>query len=390
MTYNKPSILATFADQNVLISMSYQPKVALVHDDFVQQGGAENLFAEIAQIYPNAPIYTSLVDWNKPPMGIDRNRVRPSFMQRIPFAAKFYKLLLSLYPLAFESFNLSAFDVVISSTTRFAKGVVTPPDTIHICYLNSIPRFLWHTDHKKSYLPSSLESIFRPIINWLKRWDMAAASRVDFFIANSQNVKTQIKKVYNRNSQVIYPFADTDFFKPPKIHNWRLKSQKYYLIVSRLVRWKKIEIAIRAANNLGINLFVIGEGPDRSRLKHFAGKSTKFIGKISKEELRQLYQNAQALIVTQEEDFGIVTVEAQACGLPVIAYDHGGQKEIIKNGLTGLFFPSQSTKALEDAINASSAVKWNLAEIVKNGQRFSKKQFVKNLKAKVKEYASQK
>lgn len=365
-------------------------KIALVHDDFTQNGGAENLFAETAQIFPDAPIYTALVDWQKLPKSIDKSRVRTSFMQKIPFAVKFYRMLLPFYPLAFESFDLSAFDVIISSTTRFAKGVVTSSSAVHICYINSIPRFLWHAGHKKDYLPFPFGFIFRPVLDWLKRWDSAAASRVDFFIANSRNVAVQIKNVYGRSSEVVYPFADTDFYVPAKIHNWKLKSQKYYLVVSRLVLWKKIEIAIRAANNLGISLFIVGEGPDENRLKRLAGKNIKFLGKISKEELRGFYQNAQALIITQEEDFGIAMVEAQACGIPLVAFGVGGQKEIIKNGLTGLFFATQSAGSLEDAINSSSAVKWNSAEIVKGSQRFSRAQFVKNLKAKVKEYASQK
>ncbi len=361
-------------------------KIALVHDDFTQEGGAENLFAEIAQIYKDAPIYTSLVDWQKLPKSIDRNRLHPSFMQKIPFATKFYKLLLPLYPLAFESFDLSGFDLVISSTTRFAKGIITPARTTHICYINSVPRFLHHPRHKKSYLPPLFEFILKPFTTWLKKWDMAAAARVDFYIANSQNVASSVKEIYGQNAQVVYPFADTDFFKPAKIHNWRLKSQNYYLLVSRLVRWKKIEIAVEAANNLGINLFIVGDGPHKSRLKRLAKDNISFFGKVSKEKLKELYQNAQALIVTQDEDFGIAAVEAQACGTPVIAYNHGGQKEIVKNGLTGLFFSSQSASSLEDAINASSAVKWNLAEIRKNGQRFSKTRFARDFKVKINDY----
>ncbi len=361
-------------------------KIALVHDDFTQFGGAENLFAEIAKIYPSAPIYASLVNWKKLPPSIDKKRVHTSFMQKIPFATKFYKALLPLYPLAFESFDFSAFDLVISSTTRFAKGIITGPKTIHICYVNSLPRFLHHLRHKKSYLPPLLEFVLKPFIGWLKRWDRVAASRVDFYIANSQNVAHQIEKVYGQKAQVVYPFADTDFFSPAKIHNWKLKSQNYYLVVSRLVRWKKIEIAARAAENLDINLIIVGDGPHKNTLMNLSPRHVEFAGNISKERLRELYQNAKGLIVTQEEDFGIAVVEAQACGIPVIAYNAGGQKETVKNQITGLFFESQTAESLEDAIRAASAVKWDLRQIRKNALKFSKSTFSKSLKAAVNQY----
>src|SRR3989304_7069492 len=160
--------------------MSYQPKIALVHDDFVQSGGAESLFATIASIWPDAPIYTSLVDWKKIPATISRNRVRPSFMQKIPFATRFYRTLLPLYPLAFESFNFDEFDLVISSTTRFAKSIITKPGTIHICYINSLPRFLWSEQIQQDYLPPIAMLILKPFLAWLKRWDIATSYRPDY------------------------------------------------------------------------------------------------------------------------------------------------------------------------------------------------------------------
>ncbi|MEX2028291.1 MAG: glycosyltransferase [Candidatus Curtissbacteria bacterium] len=364
-------------------------KVCLVHDDFVQEGGAENLFAEIARIYKDTPIYTSVVDWSKLPKSIDKSRVHTSFMQKIPFAAKFYKLLLPLYPLAFESFDLSSFDLVISSTTRFAKGVVTSTKTTHVCYINSVPRFLWHESQKESYLPSQINFFIQPFLKLLKNWDKTASVRVDFYIANSKNVASHVKKAYAKDASVVYPFADTDFFQPAKIHNWKLKNQNYYLVVSRLVRWKRIELAIEAAQNLGINLKIVGVGPDSARLKIIApSENIEFMGNVAVEKLRQLYQNARGLIVTQDEDFGIAMVEAQACGIPVIAFRAGGQKEIVKDGETGLFFNEQTPMSLEDAISKSIEVKWNLKQIVINAKRFSKAQFGKNLKALVKEYAT--
>lgn len=359
-------------------------KICLVHDDFCQAGGAESLFATIAALYPNAPVYTSLVDWNKVPSSINRDRVKTSFIQKLKIAQKWYKLFLPLYPLAFESFDFSKYDVVLSSTTRFAKSIITKPQTIHICYINSVPRFLWDKNAKKDYLPKTLRFILNPVFSWLKRWDKVASSRPDFCIANSTNVSQKIKKYYNRESETIYPYASVDFYNVAKIHNWKLKTQNYYLIVSRLVKWKKIEIAIKACQQLGVNLKIVGTGPDEGRLKRLTNNDKRtaieFLGKVTKEELRELYQNSQALIVTQEEDFGIASVETQACGKPVIAYDAGGQQEIIKNGETGIVFQGQTEKDLKDAILAASKVKWSQLACRKNSLRFSRAQFEKNIK----------
>src|SRR3989304_2157832 len=264
-------------------------KIALVHDDFLQAGGAESLFATIASIWPDAPIYTSLVDWNKLPSSISRDRIRPSFIQKIPLATKFHKFLLPLYPLAFESFNFDNFDLVISSTTRFAKASVTKPQTIHICYVNNIPRFIWVIEVQKNYLPQFLIKILKPYFLWLKTWDRAASKRVDYYIANSQNVQRRIKDNYDISSQIIYPFADLDFYTIPKVHNWQLKSKDYFLVVTRLVRWKKVELAIDALKNSAGHLIVVGDGPDKKRLEGIAknGKvSVQFEGRVAKESLK--------------------------------------------------------------------------------------------------------
>lgn len=384
-------------------------KIALVHDDFIQAGGAESLFATIASLFPQSPIYTSLVDWHKLPSSINRDRVRTSFIQRIPFAQKFYKLLLPLYPFAFESFNFDDFDLVISSTTRFAKSIITKPNTIHICYINSVPRFLWDEEKRTDYLSPLAGFILKPLTYWLKRWDKAAAARADYFIANSKNVAAGIKTHYGVESQVVYPFADLSFFAPAKRYNWHLKSQNYLLIVTRLVKWKKIDIAIEAVKTMGINLKIVGLGPDEARLKRLStsvipapaspakrGKKAgiqildqvendnadqiEFLGLVTRQQLRQLYQNTQALIITQKEDFGIAAVEAQACGKPIIAYSFGGQQEIIKDSKTGIFFTRQSKDSLKDAIIAASHVKWGVSTCRRNALRFSKSNFIKSFK----------
>lgn len=367
--------------------MSYQPKIALVHDDFTQLGGAESLFATIAEIFPEAPIYTSLVNWKKLPNTIAKNRIKTSFMQKIPLATRFYKALFFLYPLAFESFDFSQFDIVISSTTRFAKSIITHPNTLHICYINSVPRFLWQENKDNIYYPKIFSPLVKPMINWMRRFDLVSSSRVDHYIANSQNIATKLKEIYGYDADALYPFADLDFFKPAKIHNWELKSQNYFLVVSRLVKWKNIDLAIKVANEEGYKLKIIGTGPDLKRLEKMANDNIEFLGKVSIEQLKTLYQNSVGLIVTQDEDFGISMVEAQACGIPVFAYGHGGQREIIEDGKTGLFFNEQSQKSIKDALRQASKVKWKSEDCCHSAQRFKRQEFVKGLTQTVTNYA---
>ncbi|OGE11126.1 hypothetical protein A3A60_03390 [Candidatus Curtissbacteria bacterium RIFCSPLOWO2_01_FULL_42_26] len=357
-------------------------KICLVHDDFCQAGGAESLFATITQIFPDAPIYTSLIDWQKLPKSLDPKRVKTSFIQKIPYATKFFKVLLPLYPLAFESFNFDDYDLVISSTTRFAKAIITKPQTVHISYVNSIPRFLWEPRTQSNYLPPAVRFILKPFFKWLKKWDMVTSARPDAYIANSKNIQEKIKKIYGRKSQVVYPFAATNFYTPAKIHNWQLKNQKYFLIVTRLVKWKKIDIAIGAAIDLKFPLYIIGDGPDAKRLISLArnNKNIKFIGKVSPRVLRDYYRNSKCLIITQNEDFGIATVEAQSCGVPVVAFSAGGVMEIIKDDKTGIFFEKQTPESLKDAISRFNKLKWKVSTIRNNALRFSRSTFVKEFK----------
>lgn len=361
-------------------------KIALVHDDFSQTGGAERLFEEIAKIYPDAPIYTSLVNWNKIPKSIDPKRIKTSFIQKIPFAQKLYKAMLPLYPLAFESFDFSGFDLVLSSTTRFAKAIITQPRTKHICYINSVPRFLYNDQVQKQYLPQPILYLAKPYLNWLKKWDKVASSRVDLYIANSKNIQNQIYKTYKRESQIVYPPVDTDFFVPAK----KTSKKAYYLIVSRLNKWKRIDIAINACQDLDQQLIIIGSGPDASRLKSLTEKTNKieFLSTVGREHLLKLYQNAKALIVTQEEDFGIAMAEAQACGTSVIAFKKGGASEIVIDGKTGLFFNLQTANSLKDAIFAQSTLKWDIGACRKNALRFSTATFINNFKKSIDDYVS--
>lgn len=356
-------------------------KIALVHDDFIQLGGAERLFQTIAQLFPDTTIFTSVVNWSKLPSLINRRRIKPSFMQGLPYVQKYFRAYLPMYPFAFENMNFSNYDLVISSTTRFTKAIITHPKTIHVCYINSLPRFLYEEEKADQYLSPLVREIMFPYFSWLKRWDKVSASRVDYYIANSKNVQQKIKKNYFLDSAVIHPFADTDFFIP--VQN---RKKQHYLIVSRLVKWKRIDIAIKAARDLNLKLKIVGSGPDKKRLKRFSSSKIEFLGSVSKEELKSLYQNAKALIVTQDEDFGISAVEAQACATPVIALNKGGATETIINKKTGVLFDCQTAESLKDAINVSSRLKYNKSEIRKNALRFTKKNFEKKFKETIESY----
>ena len=364
-------------------------KIALVHDDFVQEGGAEKLFAQIARIYPDAPICTSLVNWDKIPASIDPKRIKTSFIQKIPYAQKFYKALLPFYPLAFESFNFNEFDLVISSTTRFAKAIITQPQTKHICYINSVPRFLYNQDQADQYLLKPLRLTLKPYFGWLKKWDHVASLRAYLYIANSKHVQKQIRLQYNRESIVVYPAVDTEFFRPAS-QTIKQSNKDYYLVVSRLNKWKRIDIVIKACQDLNQQLIIVGTGPDEVRLKKLAGKTgnINFLENASKEQLQGLYQNAKALIVTQEEDFGIAMAEAQACGVPVLAFANGGATEIIIDGETGLFFKQQTANSLKDAILRQSKLKWDIGVCRENSLRFSKATFINSFKKSIGDYVN--
>ena len=237
--------------------------------------------------------------------------------------------------------------------------------------------------------------MLKPYLSWLKKWDKVSSGRVDLYIANSKNVQKSVYDEYNRQSVVIHPFADTNFFREKRERVRALGSDSYYLIVSRLVKWKNIEIAIRATQELGTNLKIVGIGPDEARLKKLASRGQRlelrgqiqFLGNVTKDRLRELYQKAKALIVTQEEDFGIAIIEAQSCGIPVIAYKAGGALEIIKEGKTGIFFKNQSAEYLKDAIIALSRLKCNISLVRENALHFTRSHFKKELEATITSYA---
>lgn len=321
-------------------------KIAIVHDWLNQYGGAEIVLEAFKEMFPEAPVYTSMF-WPQAMPDFYRHwDIRTSFMDKLPFVKTHHQPFLPLYPLAFESFDLSGYDVVISNKSGFCHGVITSPDTVHICYCLTPTRFVWgYSEYvRREGLGRLARWLLMPFLNYLRLWDRLAADRVDYFVAISQEVKERIAKYYRRQSTVVYPPVYTDRFKPSP------ERDDYFLVVSRLIPYKRIDVAVEAFNRLGLPLLIVGEGRARRSLEAVAKPNVRFLGRVSGEELAQLYARCRALIFPGREDFGIAPVEAQAAGRPVIAYAAGGALETVIEGKTGLFFHQQTPDALAQAV----------------------------------------
>lgn len=351
-------------------------KVALVHDHLVQYGGAEKVLKVMQDIFPEAPVYTLLYDPKS--MGNDfiKKDIRTSFIQNLPWGTKKYQWYLPLMPSAVESHDLSEYDLVLSSTSSLAKGVITSPKTLHICYCHTPTRFLWTDTH--SYLRELkvnrlIKKIIPLYLTWLRKWDRLAADRVDYFVANSNNVAERINKYYRRPSTVIYPPVETgNFYLADQLNH-------YYLTGGRLVPYKRFDIVVQAFNKLGIPLKIFGAGPEEDKLKKMAKPHIEFLGKVSDQKKAELYSHALAFINPQEEDFGITAVEAMASGRPVIAYQVGGALETVVPGVTGEFFDEQTWESLGEAVIRFKPENYNPQKIREQAERFSLEQFKKRL-----------
>ncbi|OGC50261.1 hypothetical protein A2716_03565 [candidate division WWE3 bacterium RIFCSPHIGHO2_01_FULL_40_23] len=365
-------------------------KVAIVHDDLVQFGGAERVVLCLHEMFPDAPIYTSFASerWQEIAKKEKINLVT-SFMQKLPGIETLYRAyaLALLFPLAFERFDFSDFKVVISSSSRFAHGIITKPNTVHLCFRHSPPRMLWETNEyfkNEASLKGRLGKVFKTLsllpISYMRLWDYTASQRVDKFIANSKSVQRKILKLYGCNSEVIHPFTDS---LEAKNLTPNLKMEPYYLIVSRLLSWKKIEIAIEACDRLSVDLLIAGEGPDRKRLEGLSSSRVKFLGYVSDEDKRKLMVSCKALLFPQEEDFGITPVEAMSLGKPVVAYRGGGAVETVVEGKTGMFFYPQSSEALMDALRSFDPLRYNSQDCISQAKKFNKEAFMGAVKASV-------
>jgi glycosyltransferase involved in cell wall biosynthesis len=342
-------------------------QVALVHDYLNQRGGAERVFARIAQAWPEAPIYTALYDERVVGDLFPAARVRPSYLARIPSANRYFRALAPLYPHVFESFDLRGFDAIVSSTTSWAKGVRVPPGAVHVCYINTVSRFTFAPDE---YVPR----FARPVVRQLVAWDHEAATRPTHFVANSRNVAARIRRHYGRDSDILHCPVDLDRF------TIGAGSGDYYIIASRLLPYKRIELAIRAAQLAGVKLLVAGSGPAaRSLREKTRGTTTTLLGFVSDQRLNELMGNARAAIVPGEEDFGLVPLEAAAAGRPTIAYRGGGALETIVEGETGRFFDDPDAESLAAALRTFDASRFDPRRLRAHAERFSPAQFIERL-----------
>lgn len=369
--------ISTKSSQNEL-------KIAIVHDWLTNIGGAERVVEALLEAYPQADLYTSVYNQAKLPKFSENRKVFTSFLQHWPLALRKHQLYPTLRTLAFESFDFSGYDVVISSSSAEAKGVITPTETLHIAYIHTPVRYYWsnYEDYLRDPGFGLLSPLLRPIIPWfvrrMRRWDFAAAQRPDVLVANSQTVAQRVRTYYKRSSKVIYPPIDIERFDAGPDND-----KGYLLVVSRLVPYKRIDLAVQACSELGLRLIVAGSGSEEKRLKSLAGPTIEFKSGLSDAEITTLYHDCRAFLFPGEEDFGITPVEAMACGKPVVAYGKGGLAETVVDGSTGLLFHKQDKEALKASLHKLDGQKWDRAKIKQHAKNYSKQNFIKQIHALV-------
>lgn len=350
-------------------------KVAIVYDRVNKIGGAERVLESLYELFPQSILYTSVYNPKNTPWA-NKFKVNPSYLQKIPILNAKHELIPYLMPSAFESFDLSGFNLVISVTSEASKGVIVPPGTHHICICLTPTRYLW-SGYGQYFKNPILRFMSRPLVNYLRQWDLLASKRPDAFISISENVRERVKKYYKRESIVIYPPADRLFTS--NIKKGKIEEKGYFLVVSRLVDYKRIDLAVRACTKLKLPLIVIGEGSEYEKVEAVAGPNVIFKGKVSDEELIAYYSNCRALLFPGDEDFGITMVEVQLAGRPVIAFRRGGAKEIVIDGVTGAFFEKQTVESLSNVLINFKDSRYNGKDCIKNGKRFSESRFKKEL-----------
>lgn len=365
----------------------HQPKVALVHDWLVSSGGAERVLKTLHDLYPDAPIYTLVYDEAKAPSWLKKCDVRTTYIQKWPGGKNHHKLLLSFMPKAWEALDLTEYDVVISSCMSCCKGVLTRPEAVHVCYCHSPIRYVWDMYYEYLRDASTIKQLAMPhLIHKVRQWDYLAAQRVDFFVSNSDFVGKRINKYYRRDAKTIYPGA--------RINEHPLVDpEDYYLVVSRFVGYKRIDLAIEACNLLKKKLVVIGSGgEEEKKLRQLAGPTIEFLGRVSDEEMEHYYLRAKAFLFPGMEDFGLTPIEAMSAGVPVLAYGKGGALETVVDGKSGLFFERQDAESLVACMKRFEAegVAWSREEIRDHSLLFSEDVFKKEIEAFVMEMSNAK
>ena len=350
-------------------------RIAIAFSWLNQYGGAERVLEVVHEMYPEAPIFTSIY-WPEALPDFYRSwDIRTSFLNRLPLAQRHHQPFLPLYPLAFEQFDLRSYDLVLSIPSAFAHGVLTPPETRHICYCLTPARFLWdyETYVQREGLGRLARLILPLLISRQRQWDRLAADRVDDYIAISRAVKARIAKYYRRASEVIHPPVNVQTFQPAA------ERSDYFLSAGRLVPYKRVDLVIKAFNELGLPLHIVGSGRDRAALKVIAKPNIVFRGSLSQAELRDEYAHCRAFIFPGEEDFGITPVEAQAAGSPVIAYAGGGALDTVVEGETGLFFREKTPESLAEAVYRFQAARFDPAAMRRQAMQFDTAVFKKRL-----------
>ena len=341
-------------------------KIALVHDWLNQIGGAEDVLENFVNLYPHAPLYTSLYWREQMPAHWQSWDIRTSFIDRLPFAHKKQQLYFPLYPFAFEQFDFSGYDVILSNKSGFCHGVISGPKTMHVCYCLTPTRYVWR--YFQYAEQEQLDRITRlglaPFLTFLRQWDRLAADRVDHFIAISAEIHRRIAKVYRRESTIIYPPVETTRFEPSN------RLEDYYLFVGRLVPYRRIDLLIEAFNKMKRPLRIAGSGRDQERLESLAGPTIKFLGFVPDEDLPDLFARCRAFVFPGEEDFGIAPIQAMAAGRPVIAYAGGGALETVIPGQTGILFDEQTATAIINAVESLDTTQFSTAVIRRHAEQF--------------------
>lgn len=352
-------------------------KIALVHDYLVQYGGAERVLEAFTELFPYAPIYTLIHDKEAMHGIFEDKRIYTSFLQNLPFSRKRHRFFPPLMPLAIEQFDFSKYDIVLSDSSSYAKGIITRPETLHICYMHTPMRYAWDDCQKYTQdfgFPEFIKKLVPFFMSPIRLWDKSSADRIDHFLTNSQFVAKRIKKYYGKDARVIHPPVNVDRFFLSE------KREDYFLIVGRLIAYKRHDIAIKAFNRLKLPLKIIGRGPEMNRLKKMAGPTIEFLGRVPEEELPGYYAKCRGFVFPQEEDFGIVAIEAMASGRPLIAYRAGDIVEHLEEGRMGVFFDEQTPEAIIEAMGKFRDGDYDPAYIRSKATPFDKERFKTTIK----------